>query len=89
MFSRHTRFEVGDAQILFFGMMCDVRITPLKETFPELFSIASSRNVSMVDHLIFSNCSPQWTFKFARVAHDRELESFSLFFDKLYFIRLR
>jgi hypothetical protein len=43
---------------------------PLKETFLELFSIASSRNAYVVDHLLFSSGSLQWTVNFAKAAYD-------------------
>lgn len=55
---------------------------PLKTVFLELYSISClRRDPSVVDHLQFSNGSPQWNVNFVRVAHDWEFKLFSSFFD--------
>jgi hypothetical protein len=45
----------------------------LKEAFPDLYRIASAKNVSVVAHLESSDDSNKWNVSFVRVAHDWEV----------------
>ena len=54
--------------------------TPLRESFPKLFSIASSKNAWMVDVWDNGNRDP----RFGRQLHDWELEEVKVFFRMLY-----
>jgi hypothetical protein len=70
--------------------MLGVGESPLKDTFPGLFSIARFREASIADNMERSNGTIQWNIVFSRLIHDWEVEilaSFFFFFDKsVYYI---
>jgi hypothetical protein len=49
----HTRFKVGDAPKLDFGMTCGVGMT-LKDAFPILFDIACAKDAPIEAHMELS-----------------------------------
>ena len=54
--------------------------TPLRESFPELFSIVSSKNAWVID--VWDKGS--WNPRFGRQLHDWKLEEVDVFFGRLY-----
>lgn len=68
-FSKYTIFEGGDGSQFGFwhDVLCEEQ--PLKVSFPELFSIAFSRDAFVLDLPLY-NGFPQWNVNFVRVAHD-------------------
>jgi hypothetical protein len=62
---------------------------PLKASFPELFSISCYKEAMVAYHVQFSNGNLQWNIYFSKSVHEWEVDLVSLFFDLLYFIRLR
>ena len=83
-FTCFLRFEVGDGtQIKFWNdFWCE--IGPLKEVFPELYSISRNKEAWVADHLIYQNEVVTWFLNFIQPAHDWELEAISSFMDVLY-----
>jgi hypothetical protein len=55
----------------------------LKESFPELFSIACYKEVWVADHLQFSNENIQWNISFIKPVQDWEVELVTAFFNAL------
>jgi hypothetical protein len=87
VFSSHTEFEVWDGSKTRFwqGTWCGVQA--LKEAFSDLYSIASVKDASIVDHLELYSGSHQWNVSFFRVTHDWEVDVFASFFNLLYSLR--
>jgi hypothetical protein len=70
VFSSFVRYEVGDGSRIRIGHDLWCGNQPLKATFPELFSIAHSKEVWVADHMQCINGNLQWTVSFTRSVSD-------------------
>ena len=82
-FANHVRFEVGDgSKVLFWhDVWCGEQ--PLKNIFPELFTIACRKDVWVAETMQIHNGSIHWHVLFTRPVQDWEVEFFFSFFDQL------
>jgi hypothetical protein len=60
VFLRYIRYEVGDRTKIRFWHHACCGDQPLKEAFPELFSIARCKEAWVVDNMLSSNGIIQW-----------------------------
>jgi hypothetical protein len=88
-FANHVRFEVGDgSKVLFWhDVWCGEQ--PLKNIFPELFTIACRKDVWVAETMQIHNGSIHWHVLFTRPVQDWEVELVSRFFEMLYSQRVR
>jgi hypothetical protein len=83
------RNEVGDGSKIKFShdLWCADQL--LKETFPDLFSIACCKDTWVADDMQLLNRNLQWNISFTKPMHDWEVDLVSSFFELLNYIRLR
>jgi hypothetical protein len=72
-----------------FGRIFGVGESSLKDTFPDLFSIAKFKEVSIADNVELSNGAAQWNIVFSRLVHDWEVEVLTSFYSWLYSYKFR
>jgi hypothetical protein len=89
VFSRYIRYEVGDGSRIHFWHDVWCGDQPLKEAFPEVFSIAHCKEAWVGDNMMSSNGVIQWNVSFVRSVQDWEVDLVLAFFGVLYSLRWR
>jgi hypothetical protein len=88
-FKHHFRFEPGVGLKISFWEDAWCGESPLKDTFPGLFSIARFKEASIADNMELENGTIQWNVVFTRLLHDWEVEVLASFYNCLYSRKLR
>ena len=84
LFQCHIRFDFGLGSNIRFWEDIWCGDTSLKNAFPELFNIATNKDVSIADNRDCLNGSVQWNVTFIRRVHDWEVEVLASFYTLLY-----
>jgi hypothetical protein len=88
-FKCHFRFDPGVGSKISFWEDAWCGESPLKDTFPGLFSIARFREASIADNMERANGTIQWNIVFTHLIHDWEVEILASFYNCLYSWKLR
>lgn len=87
-FAKYVRYEVGDGSSVMFwhDVWCGEQL--LKVSFPELLTIACSKDAWVADNMQLQNGNIYWNIIFIRPVHDWKVEVVYGFFE-LYSQRVR
>jgi hypothetical protein len=88
-FSKFVRYEAGDGSNVNFLYDVWCGDSPLKISYPNLFSIAWRKDAWVVDNLQFREGNMHWNVTFTKPIQDWEVEVVLSFFERLYSFRLR
>jgi hypothetical protein len=86
-FSKFIKFEGGDGSQISFWHATWCGDQPLKESYPELYRIARTKEAWVSDNMQILNEEVHWNVQFFREAQDWEMEVVMAFYGKLYEIR--
>jgi hypothetical protein len=88
-FKRHFIFDPGIGSKISFWEDVWCGESPLKDTFPGLFSIVRFKEASITDNMEHANGTIQWNIVFTHLIHDWEVEILASFYSCLYSLKLR
>ena len=83
-FADHVYFRVGDGAHIKFWQHQWCGETPLQRRFPELYKLASNREASVKDLVLYDGTNFHWNVSFTCLVQDWELESVTEFLDVIY-----
>ena len=88
-FSKFLEFEVGDGSWTWLWIDVWCGELPLKDMFPEFYSITRDKEAFVAKHMRIHNDKIHWEMDFIRSIQDWELESISNFFQLLYSVSIK